>query len=105
MYHRVGIFDAHAVRTCLCHYDVHHCVIGFPLGSVPLPLEHDLDPGDRFGPRLLHAAHCGIMRLDIEVATEGFHHIHFVAVCDSLDCGKSYTNLRPESCEYDFSTT
>ena len=105
MHHRVGIFDAHAVRTCVRLYNVHHCVIGFPLSPVPLPLEHDLDPGNRFGPRLFHAAHCGIMRPDIEVATEVFDHIHFVAVRNSLDRGKSYTNLRPESCEHDLLTT
>src|ERR1700721_1892315 len=51
--HRVGVFDAHAVSAGMVLLDIHHGVIRIPLRPVALPLEHHLNPGNRFRSDLL----------------------------------------------------
>jgi hypothetical protein len=80
--------------------DIHHGVIGIPLCPVVLPLEHHLNPSDRFCSGLLDPSHRRQMSPFIQVSAQILNDLHFIAVVDCLYRGECDTHLRPKTSEH-----
>src|SRR5258706_636625 len=101
MYHRVCVLDSDPISSVMALHNVHHGIVGFPVGPVALPLQHGGKRRHWFCAGLDDSLHRVVMSELTHVTAAIFHHVDFVAVADRLYCGKRDASLRPQAGKHD----
>src|SRR6266850_210613 len=97
VHHRVCVLDADPVCSVVVLHDVHHGIVGSPMGPIALPFQHDRQRRDRLRAGLNDALHCVAVSKLAHVAAAIFHDVDFVTVMNCLNRRKRNTGFRPKA--------